>query len=86
MNQATELCRDDLRKVDACIRRELDSDVLMIPAIGNYIVDSGGKRLRPLLVLLCGAALGGCSEQHIKFAATIEFIHTATLLHDDVVD
>ncbi len=58
----------------------------MVENIGHYIVDAGGKRLRPLLVLLCGAALGTCDERHIKFAAVIEFIHTATLLHDDVVD
>ena len=58
----------------------------MVENVGHYIVDAGGKRLRPLLALLCGAALGECTERHIKFAATIEFIHTATLLHDDVVD
>jgi len=54
--------------------------------IGHYIVQAGGKRLRPLLTLLTGAALGGCNQRHVTFAAVIEFIHTATLLHDDVVD
>jgi octaprenyl-diphosphate synthase len=58
----------------------------MVESVGHYIVEAGGKRLRPLLVLLAGATLGGCSDRHIKFAALVEFIHTATLLHDDVVD
>ena len=62
-------------------------DVDMVENVGHYIVDAGGKRLRPLLVLLCAAALGRSGDRaHIRFAAVIEFIHTATLLHDDVVD
>ena len=72
--------------VNELIVEQLDSDVAMVENVGHYIVDSGGKRLRPLLALLTGRALGECSEAHIRFAATIEFIHTATLLHDDVVD
>lgn len=72
--------------VNDLIVSQLQSNVPMVENVGHYIVDAGGKRLRPLLVLLAGAATGGCSEQHIKFAAVIEFIHTATLLHDDVVD
>jgi len=86
LNQATALCRDDLRKVDACIRRELDSDVLMIPAIGNYIVDSGGKRLRPLLCILSARLFSYQGERHIPLSVVVEFLHTASLLHDDVVD
>ena len=58
----------------------------MVENVGQYIVDAGGKRLRPLLALLSAAAVGEVTEKHIKFAAIIEFIHTATLLHDDVVD
>lgn len=73
-------------RVNRLIVEQLQSDVPMVENIGHYIVDAGGKRLRPLLTLLCGAALGGCEQRHITFAAIIEFIHTATLLHDDVVD
>ena len=86
LNQATELCREDLRSVDACIRRELDSDVMMIPAIGNYIVDSGGKRLRPLLCILSARLFSYPGERHIPLSVVVEFLHTASLLHDDVVD
>jgi octaprenyl-diphosphate synthase len=78
--------RQDLDLVNNLIVDQLQSNVPMVENVGHYIVDAGGKRLRPLLVLLCGAALGGCEDKHIKFAAVIEFIHTATLLHDDVVD
>jgi len=78
--------RRELDRVNSLIVDQLQSNVPMVENVGHYIVDAGGKRLRPLLVLLGGAALGGCSERHIKFAAVIEFIHTATLLHDDVVD
>jgi len=78
--------RRELELVNNLIVDQLQSNVPMVENVGHYIVDAGGKRLRPLLVLLSGAALGGCSDRHIKFAAVIEFIHTATLLHDDVVD
>lgn len=73
-------------QVNALIIEQLESDVDMVENIGHYIVDAGGKRLRPLLALLSAAATGGCTPRHICFAAVIEFIHTATLLHDDVVD
>jgi len=73
-------------QVNQLIVDQLHSDVDMVENIGHYIVDAGGKRLRPLLVLLAGAALGKNRETHISFAAVIEFVHTATLLHDDVVD
>ena len=76
----------ELGLVNELIVDQLQSKVPMVENVGHYIVDAGGKRLRPLLALLCGAALGGCKDNHIKFAAVIEFIHTATLLHDDVVD
>ena len=76
----------DLRAVDDLILRRLQSDVALINQIGHYIVNSGGKRLRPLGVLLSARACGYGGERHIDLAAVIEFIHTATLLHDDVVD
>lgn len=77
---------DDFSAVNATILRELHSRVPLVENIGHYIVDAGGKRLRPLLVLLVAKALGYGGNRHIDMAAVIEFIHTATLLHDDVVD
>ncbi len=77
---------EDLSRVDEVIRRRLDSDVVLIRTIGNYIVASGGKRLRPALVLLAANAFGVQGSAKHELAAVIEFIHTATLLHDDVVD
>ncbi len=76
----------EFERVNQLIIEQLHSDVSTVESIGHYIVDAGGKRLRPLLTLLSAAALGQCEAAHIKFAAVIEFIHTATLLHDDVVD
>ena len=76
----------DFARVNALIIDQLYSDVDMVENVGQYIVDSGGKRLRPLLTLLAAASVGEVTEKHITFAAIIEFIHTATLLHDDVVD
>ena len=81
-----ELIAEDMRAVDALILRRLHSDVVLINQVGQYIVGSGGKRLRPMVVLLAARALGYGAERHIDLAAVIEFIHTATLLHDDVVD
>ena len=80
------LIADDLRATDLLILDRLQSDVVLINQIGHYIVNSGGKRLRPMIVLLAARALGYQGERHIELAAIIEFIHTATLLHDDVVD
>ena len=77
---------DDLGRVDRLIRTRLDSDVALIRQVAEYIVSGGGKRVRPALVLLCAGAAGYRGEAHIELAATVEFIHTATLLHDDVVD
>lgn len=76
----------DMLEVDAVIRRRLDSDVVLIRTIADYIIGAGGKRLRPAVLLLMGRALGSTGTAHQQLAATIEFIHTATLLHDDVVD
>ena len=78
--------RKDFEKVNELIHEQLSSHVPLVEHIGHYIVDSGGKRLRPLLVLLSTGALGYRGEQHASLAAVIEFLHTATLLHDDVVD
>ena len=77
---------DDLQAVNALIRRELHSDVVLINQLASYIIDSGGKRLRPVTVLLATRACGYAGDAHIAAAAIVEFIHTATLLHDDVVD
>ena len=74
------------RAVDALIVNELSSDVVLINQMGHYIVGNGGKRLRPMLLLLAAKALGQVDDKHLLMAAVIEFIHTATLLHDDVVD
>jgi len=81
-----DLIADDLRATDLLILDRLQSDVVLINQIGHYIINSGGKRLRPMIVLLAARALGYQGEQHVNLAAIIEFIHTATLLHDDVVD
>jgi len=76
----------DMQAVDHLILQRLESDVVLIDQIGRYIVGSGGKRLRPLAVLLAARACGYQGRQLIDLAAIVEFIHTATLLHDDVVD
>ncbi len=80
------LVATDLAEVDREIRRQLASDVALVSQVGDYIVGSGGKRLRPLMVVLAARAAGATDSAHIPTAALIEFIHTATLLHDDVVD
>ncbi len=80
------LTADDLKRVDQRIRSELHSDVLLIRQIGEHIIAAGGKRLRPQLVLLCAQACGQVGEDAVQLAVVVEFIHTATLLHDDVVD
>ncbi|WP_087020873.1 octaprenyl diphosphate synthase [Thaumasiovibrio subtropicus] len=80
------LTNDDMAQVDQKILAQLNSDVVLINQLGFYIVNSGGKRLRPILAVLAARALGYQGENHTTAAAFIEFIHTATLLHDDVVD
>lgn len=80
------LTSDDRRAVDHEINLRLTSEIALINQLGGYIVHSGGKRLRPTLVLLAARAFGYQGRDHIRLAAIIEFIHTATLLHDDVVD
>ena len=76
----------DMAEVDALIRRRLASEVALINQISHYIISAGGKRVRPMLVLLFAQALGFKGQERFELAATVEFIHTATLLHDDVVD
>ena len=76
----------DMHAVDAVIRDRLYSDVVLIRQVAEYIIHSGGKRLRPALVLFTAGAMGYQGTQHQELAAVVEFIHTATLLHDDVVD
>ena len=76
----------DMQAVDAVIRQRLHSDVVLIRQVAEYIIHSGGKRLRPALVLLTAGAMGYRGTAHHELAAVVEFIHTATLLHDDVVD
>lgn len=80
------LVLDDFRATDTAIRESLRSDVALISQLGEYIINGGGKRLRPLLVLLAARACHARDTGHVQLAAIIEFIHTATLLHDDVVD
>ena len=76
----------DMREVDVVIRHQLQSDVPLVNQIADYIISAGGKRIRPVLVLLMANAWGISNSHHHQLAAVIEFIHTATLLHDDVVD
>ncbi len=86
ISEVRELVNSDMQDVNNLILQRLESDVVLINQIGHYIINSGGKRLRPMLVLIAARALGYTGNQHIDIAAIIEFIHTATLLHDDVVD
>jgi octaprenyl-diphosphate synthase len=83
---ALALIASDMAAVDAVIARRLDSGVPLVAEVSRYIIGSGGKRLRPALLLLMAGALGYQGEQRHNLAAVVEFIHTATLLHDDVVD
>ena len=80
------LSRQEMAQVDALIRARLSSDVMLINQISEHIIAGGGKRLRPMLTVLAAKALGYTGKQHTVLAAIVEFIHTATLLHDDVVD
>ncbi|WP_373020509.1 octaprenyl diphosphate synthase [Thiomicrorhabdus sp.] len=86
LSDIQKLIQDDIQATNALILERLASDVVLINQIGHYIINSGGKRLRPLLVLLSAQACGYQGTNHRLMAAVIEFIHTSTLLHDDVVD
>jgi octaprenyl-diphosphate synthase len=86
LNRLVELVAPDMERVNTTILARTGSEVAMIPEVANHLISSGGKRLRPILTLAM-AKLGGYSgDGHIKLAAAVEFMHTATLLHDDVVD
>ena len=80
------LIADDMREVDAVIAHRLDSAVPLVGEVSRYIISSGGKRLRPALLLLACRACGYRGDRAILLASVVEFIHTATLLHDDIID
>jgi octaprenyl-diphosphate synthase len=81
-----DLTRPDMERVNQLILSKAGSDVEMIPEVANHLISSGGKRLRPMLTLASAAMFGYEGEGHVKLATSVEFMHTATLLHDDVVD
>lgn len=86
INDIQNLIKDDFHQVNLCISKALSSEVVLINQLAAYIIHSGGKRLRPMITLLCAKAIEIENDSPIKAATLIEFIHTATLLHDDVVD
>ena len=86
LEKALELIRDDLERVDLEFRKNLKSEVAITSAVGEYVLLSGGKRFRPIVLLLSAKLCGYKGDRHIPLASLVEFIHTATLLHDDVVD
>lgn len=86
IQEAYDTIKQDLKDVDLEFRKNLDSDVHLIKKVGEYVLNNGGKRLRPSLLLLSARLCGYQGSRHIPLATVIEFIHTATLLHDDVVD
>ncbi len=86
MSDVLQLMEDDLRKVELQFDVNLQSEVSLIPTVGRYVLSSGGKRIRPLLLLLSARMCGYRGDRTIPLASIVEFIHTATLLHDDVVD
>ncbi|MDF7679249.1 octaprenyl diphosphate synthase [Enterobacteriaceae bacterium ESL0689] len=86
LEQINELTAQDMADVNALILEQLNSDVQLINQLGYYIISGGGKRIRPLIAVLAARAVGYSGKAHTTLAALIEFIHTATLLHDDVVD
>ncbi len=86
LEKINELTAQDMAGVNAAILEQLNSDVQLINQLGYYIVSGGGKRIRPMIAILAARAVGYQGNAHVTIAALIEFIHTATLLHDDVVD
>jgi octaprenyl-diphosphate synthase len=86
MEKVLNLINDDLARVEEQFKKDLTSEVTLIRKVGEYVLGSGGKRMRPMLLLLSARLAGYSGEQHIGLASVVEFIHTATLLHDDVVD
>ncbi|MDP0071906.1 octaprenyl diphosphate synthase [Glaesserella parasuis] len=86
LEQILTLVKADMQAVDQAILAQLNSDVVLINQLGHYIISDGGKRIRPLIAVLAANTVGYKGQEHITCAAFVEFIHTATLLHDDVVD
>lgn len=86
LDHIRQLCAADMTAVNETIQDQLASDVALINQLGYYIINAGGKRLRPMLTVLAARALGYQGNHHVRLATLIEFIHTSTLLHDDVVD
>ncbi len=86
IDRLVELVTPDMQRVNAEILTRTGSEVTMIPEVANHLISSGGKRLRPMLTLAMASLTGYSGDGHIKLAAAVEFMHTATLLHDDVVD
>jgi octaprenyl-diphosphate synthase len=86
IERLAELVAPDMERVNATILARTGSDVAMIPEVANHLISSGGKRLRPMLTLAMAKLAGYVGDGHVKLAAAVEFMHTATLLHDDVVD
>ncbi|MGH8518679.1 MAG: polyprenyl synthetase family protein, partial [Panacagrimonas sp.] len=81
-----EPIRDDLQEVEREFSRHIQSQVALIPTIGNYIQDGGGKRIRPAVLLMSARMAGHTGDPAVLYASVIEFIHTATLVHDDIID
>ena len=86
IDRLVELVAGDMSRVNAAILARTGSEVTMIPEVANHLINSGGKRLRPMLTLAMAVLTGYPGDGHVKLAAAVEFMHTATLLHDDVVD
>lgn len=86
MESVIALIGDDLKNVERQFKKDLESNVPLIRKVGEYVLSSGGKRVRPALLLLAAKLLDYSGERHVPLASVVEFIHTATLLHDDVVD
>ena len=86
IDRLIELVATDMERVNTTIISRTGSEVTMIPEVANHLISSGGKRLRPMLTLAMAHLSGYSGDGHIKLAAAVEFMHTATLLHDDVVD
>lgn len=86
METIIALLKEDLAAVESQFKKNLASDVKLVSQVGDYVLSSGGKRIRPMLLLLCARMCNYQGDKHIELAGVVEFIHTATLLHDDVVD
>src|SRR3972149_3466163 len=86
IERLTELVAPDMERVNTAILARTGSDVTMIPEVANHLISSGGKRLRPMLTLAMAQLAGYTGDGHVKLAAAVEVMHTATLLHDDAGD